>query len=142
MSREHRADNYQGLIQRLMTVGEPGSLRDMCREAAVALDALVQEQARYKALNGELCHAHNVLLTDGADWQERARKAEKQTRIYLGIAGACLGGTDHVHPVAAKCENEYDAFNKAYAVWRERIDETVQAAVKPLREHIEKLESK
>lgn len=75
--------DVQKLVERLR-VFDGSDIKELYTKAADAIeqmarerDELLTEQKRYKALNSELCHAHNLLLVDGCRWEARATTAEQ-----------------------------------------------------------------
>lgn len=70
---------------------------------------------------------------------------ETKWRVYQAIAGAALGGTDHVDRIAAENPptgwNCTDAWKAAFAKHRADMDATIEACLAPSRKRIAELEA-
>lgn len=98
--------------------GDFERMADLCLDMGVMADDMERE----------LAEAMRAL-------SEEHSRAEK----YRFMAGACLGGTDHADRIAQEASGSYDAHDRAYKVFREAQDATLDAWVQPSREYAERI---
>jgi hypothetical protein len=76
-----------------------------------------------------------------SDVTSRAEAEHDRAERFRFMAGACLGGTDPADRIASEATGSYDAHDRAYKMFRESNDATLDAYIKPLRERAERSEA-